>query len=247
MKIHTLGTGHGDASPYHLSSATLLEVDNRFYLIDCADGTEGMLIQRGVDAAQLTAVFVTHLHLDHTAGLPAIMKRRIKYRKHFPDTRTTYVLPDRNAFAILEQWIAINGYPDTGHLVFQDASDGYSDEVLEMIAYPNRHLASVKGNSFSFLFKAARKKLFFTGDLSPDFSDFSFDIADGCDLVICELTHFPLETALPILSKLRIGRLLFNHLGKVAQSEQGRKRILSQLEELPYPAEIASDGSVWEI
>ena len=90
MKIITLGTGHGSATATHMSSITFLECGGRSYLVDCADGTDAVMMQKNLNPSELSAVFITHLHLDHTGGLPVIMKRNLKEE----GSRMTIVLPD---------------------------------------------------------------------------------------------------------------------------------------------------------
>ena len=40
MKLIFLGTGHGSATPTHISSVTCLEAAGNSYLVDCADGAD---------------------------------------------------------------------------------------------------------------------------------------------------------------------------------------------------------------
>ncbi|MGH2898567.1 MAG: MBL fold metallo-hydrolase, partial [Solirubrobacteraceae bacterium] len=42
-------------------------------LIDCGEGTQRQLV-RSVGLADLTDVFLTHLHADHWLGLPGMLK-----------------------------------------------------------------------------------------------------------------------------------------------------------------------------
>ena len=78
MKIITLGTGHGSATATNMSSATYLQCGDKTYLVDCADGTDFAMMQKHLVPSAISAVFITHLHLDHTGGLPVMMKRMLK-------------------------------------------------------------------------------------------------------------------------------------------------------------------------
>ncbi|MBD0837494.1 MBL fold metallo-hydrolase [Streptomyces sp. TRM68416] len=69
-----LGTSGGPV-PMHgrAGIASALVVDGRAYLVDCGPGTFGRYAQAWLTAAQLTAVFVTHLHSDHLSDLYALL------------------------------------------------------------------------------------------------------------------------------------------------------------------------------
>lgn len=78
MKLVLLGCGHGTATSDFASTSMLLEAENKYYLIDAADGTAHKLIKRGLTPARLSAVMITHMHLDHTAGLSEVIRLRMK-------------------------------------------------------------------------------------------------------------------------------------------------------------------------
>jgi ribonuclease BN (tRNA processing enzyme) len=54
-----------------ISSA--LAVDGRVFVIDCGRGSPSAYIDAGLDFAGLHAVFLTHLHADHTGDLPGML------------------------------------------------------------------------------------------------------------------------------------------------------------------------------
>jgi ribonuclease BN (tRNA processing enzyme) len=54
-----------------ISSA--LVVDDRVFVIDCGRGSPSAFVDAGLDFARLEAVFLTHLHADHTGDLPGML------------------------------------------------------------------------------------------------------------------------------------------------------------------------------
>ena len=72
MKIQFIG-----AAQEVTGSCTLLEVNDRYYLVDCG-------MEQGIDvfqnvalpipAGQIDAVFLTHAHIDHSGMLPRLYK-----------------------------------------------------------------------------------------------------------------------------------------------------------------------------
>ena len=72
MKIQFIG-----AAQEVTGSCTLLEVNDRFYLVDCGM-EQGVDVFQNVDlpvpAGQIDAVFLTHAHIDHSGMLPRLYK-----------------------------------------------------------------------------------------------------------------------------------------------------------------------------
>jgi ribonuclease BN (tRNA processing enzyme) len=54
-----------------ISSALI--VDERVYVIDCGRGSPSAFVDAGLDFSRLSAVFLTHLHADHTGDLPGMI------------------------------------------------------------------------------------------------------------------------------------------------------------------------------
>jgi ribonuclease Z len=73
VKVTVLGTGtpypHGDRS----GPAVLVEAAGKKLLFDCGRGVVIRLGQAGVQANDIDAVFLTHLHSDHVVGLPDLL------------------------------------------------------------------------------------------------------------------------------------------------------------------------------
>lgn len=73
MAVVTLGTAAGPAirGPRN-GIATAVVVDGNLYLVDCGLGTARQATTAGLTMDKLQAVFLTHLHSDHIAELPAL-------------------------------------------------------------------------------------------------------------------------------------------------------------------------------
>lgn len=70
FKVTILGTGTPDPNPERFNAAILVEAGGKRLMVDCGRGTVTRLAQAGVDPAKIDGVFITHLHYDHTVGLP---------------------------------------------------------------------------------------------------------------------------------------------------------------------------------
>ena len=247
MKLVLLGCGHGTATAEFASTSMLLETENKYYLIDAADGTAHKLIKRGLSPAQLSAVMITHMHLDHTAGLSEVIRLRMKGEKNYQDISPCYLLADPASADILRSWISINGYKGAENLNFAAVENGFADSALKMRSVKTGHLMPASDKSFSLIVEAENKKIFFSGDLRSDFSDFSLADADGSDLAVVELTHYPIAKAIPFLEKIKVGKLVFNHRGGYYQQNEGIAATLEACAGLPYPVVLGTDGMEIEI
>lgn len=67
-----LGTGSGVSSPRG-PSATALRWDGTTYLFDAGEGTLNRTENSTITLSSITKIFITHLHLDHIFGIPAIL------------------------------------------------------------------------------------------------------------------------------------------------------------------------------
>ena len=73
----TLGTRAGPVpSPTRSQPANLLKANGKNILVDTGDGTAGQLAKLGIPTNAIDAVFISHLHWDHTGGLAAILGLR---------------------------------------------------------------------------------------------------------------------------------------------------------------------------
>ena len=252
IKISLLGTSHGDPTVTRLQSSTVIEVDGHFYLIDAGEGALRSLIQRGIGPENIEGIFITHMHLDHTGGLPEVLELGRKYRHRKPEVDPFVLLPDPEAGKVLCAWQKINNSQNVESQRIESYTTGviFDDGLLKVEAYPTRHLDWVNGTSprsYSFRLTVREKRIFFTGDLYRDFSDFAFDAANGCDVLISELVHFPPEAALSLLNGIKIGRLVFHHLGNRWQTQEGEQEILRLFGDVSYPVTVGYDGYSFEV
>lgn len=249
MQLTFLGTGHGDPNLRRFNAATLLQSNGNNYLLDAGDAAATSLIRYGKMPSELSALFVSHLHDDHVGGILCIVKSALKYREKFPDKKLQIFLPEKRSVKPLENFLG---------LFFSESSlaeiplnaytsgDFYHDEVLKMRAIATGHLPMNdcgEARSFAWQIKAEGKTLLMTNDLASDFSDFpdtgKEQFFDG---VICELTHFNLKTALPVIENLQCGKLIFTHVYDFYDSPAGLEIIDLVKKKVSFPVIIAEDG-----
>jgi len=70
IRVTLLGTGRPDPVLDRFGPSTLVEAGGETILFDCGRGASQRLWQLGIPLSRVGAVVLTHLHSDHTVGLP---------------------------------------------------------------------------------------------------------------------------------------------------------------------------------
>lgn len=201
----TLGTRAGPVpSPTRSQPANLLVADAKNILVDVGDGTAGRLIQVGVPTNQLDAVFISHLHWDHTGGLAAILGLRVQTSASSP---LIIYGPPGAAEMVAGLLASMEPGNTAGYGVPGAPRPSLSDitEVIELrdgdvIDYAGMSV-SVRNNthysfapesglaerfeSLSFRFDLPGRSIVYTGDTGP--STAVEELAQGADLLVAEM------------------------------------------------------------
>jgi ribonuclease Z len=125
-----LGTGTPRPDPAASGPATAIVVGRRVFLVDAGAGVMRQVAAAGLPIDGVTALFVTHLHSDHTMGYPDliltswVMGRRTPLEAYGPRGL------DRMTHHLLQAWsedidIRINGLE-------QESATGYQVHVHEI-------------------------------------------------------------------------------------------------------------------
>ncbi len=69
FRVHILGCGSALPTLKHNSSAQVVEVRGKLFLVDCGEGTQVLLRRSRISFTKIQAVFISHLHGDHCFGL----------------------------------------------------------------------------------------------------------------------------------------------------------------------------------
>lgn len=69
MELIVLGSGTAEPHPHRSSSAYWLDTGGGSVLLDCSAPSVHRMVQEGLDWADLDAIWISHFHLDHCAGV----------------------------------------------------------------------------------------------------------------------------------------------------------------------------------
>ena len=247
--ITTLGTSHGSPTRERYNTSTLIEIPGADgFLVDAGTPVLASLVRKGFPIGNLKAIFITHMHEDHFGGLPDILKEWVK--KGPRDKRLTICLPEPEAmetiFAFTElahQKIHREMFDIRG--ITPDSTICLSELAVNAISTDHFSMAGQNYPSYALICEIFGRKILLTGDLNRDFHD--FPVGTEADIAFCELTHYQLEKALPTFSREKFGRLVFTHIGNAWHGAEAEARFRDFVSILPYPAEIAHDGDVFEL
>jgi len=75
MKFEVTILGSSSATPIFNRNPTsqALNINERLYLIDCAEGTQQQMLRFGIKSTRIEYIFISHLHGDHYLGLVGLL------------------------------------------------------------------------------------------------------------------------------------------------------------------------------
>ena len=201
----TLGTMSGPLpGATRQQPANLLHNAEQKILVDCGDGATDQLRKAGVPVGAVDTVVISHLHVDHTAGLFGLIGRR---RQAMVRGTIAVYGPPGTRQAVAEIQAAVGRLadlagrnPDFARLPattveVTEISDGDRFRVgpVTVIAATNSHYGFEPGTSeatwfqsLSYRFEMADRSIVYTGDTGP--SRNVERLAQDADLLVSEIT-----------------------------------------------------------
>ncbi|MBR5152792.1 MAG: MBL fold metallo-hydrolase [Clostridia bacterium] len=242
MKLTFWGTSHGLPEKGRYCTCTMLEVGDNIYFIDAGAPLADIMVNHDIPYERVKAIFITHAHLDHSSGLPVFIGMQKWFKR---DCDTGYYLPDEFLYNGLHPFFTDRPEESNTKIhphVYQKGVF-YDDGVIQVEAIPTQHMSNINRLTYAFKVTAGDKSLIFTGDLSDEFQDFP-EVAskENFDAVVCELTHFSIESAIPKLNAAKTKKMIFNHVrdDKIALLKESNDK-------LNFSYTITNDGDIIEV
>lgn len=192
-RIILLGTGTPNPNPERSGPATAIVVNGTPYLVDFGPGVIRRAAAAGIPPRTIRHAFATHLHSDHTVGLPDIIFSTWTMGRDAP--LELYGPPGTKAMAehIHKAWeqdidIRLNGLEPAntdGHKVnAHDVLPGlvYEDENVKVTAFQIDH--GSWEHAYGYRFETADRTIVISGDTT--YSQNLIQHAQGADVLIHE-------------------------------------------------------------
>ncbi len=229
-RIIILGSGTCVPSLSRSPCSFLLQTGGRHLLFDCGPGVMRRLLETGVTIFDISHIFLSHFHPDHTGELASLLFA-LKYPAPTNQTQPLTVVAGNGFKAFFERlkgvygdWIVLP--PDRFNVVELDThqADSRAFEGFTVTSMPVAH----GPESIAYrIVDADGKAVVYSGD--TDVCDGLTAIAADADLMIC-------ESAFPDSQKVD-GHLTPSLAGKIAQKARVKQLILTHF----YPACESTD------
>lgn len=201
MRVTILGSGTPRPDINRFSQSILVEAGDEKLLFDAGRGATVRLSQAGINIKDINKIFLTHLHSDHTLGLPDLIMTGWIYQrsqelqifgpvgtkdfvKHiklafFEDIKIRTVAPENHTLVGLS----------TSTVEIQEGLV-YKKNGVEVIAFRVDHGGGVE-HAFGYKIIYNKKVVVISGD--TNYSDNLIKYAKNCDLLIHEIADAPLK------------------------------------------------------
>ncbi len=193
-RVILLGTGNPNPEPERMGPASAVVSGDRVYIVDCGPGVVRRAAQAGITMQQITRAFVTHLHSDHTIGLPdliftpAVTGRTESLELYGPPGLRLMASHIMRAYA-QDMRIRLHGLepavPQAYIVHAHDVKPGeiYRDDAVRVTAFAVRH-GSWK-YAYGYRFEAKDKTIVFSGDTT--YTEAVAQACAGCDILVHEV------------------------------------------------------------
>lgn len=218
LKVTLLGTGYPQPRMDRFGPSILVEAGKEKMLFDCGRGAAQRLEQTGVAFADVSALFLTHLHSDHIVGIPDfwlsgwIQGRKVPFRVWGPagTKRMMAHLNEAYEFDIHIRRDVDEKLPGQGAAVeAKDIEQGvvYENKGVKVTAFAVDH-GPVKP-AFGYRVDFAGHSVVLSGDTR--FSENLIRFAQGTDVLIHEVIEPEAFRTTTAFSPERVGIVVAHH------------------------------------
>ena len=158
MKLTILGCYAATPRTFTNPTSQILEIKNRIFLIDCAEGTQVQLRKNKIRFSKINHIFISHLHGDHFFGLIGLVSTFTLLNR----TTDLHIYGPKGIQEIIKLQLRLsNSWTNYGlffhELESNDSEVIFEDEKVLVKTIPLKH--RVYTNGFLFQEKTGDRKL----------------------------------------------------------------------------------------
>lgn len=185
IKLTILGFNSAVPTAYSNPTSQLLNIAERYFLIDCGEGTQVQLRKSKAKFNRINHIFISHLHGDHVFGLIGLISTLQLLGRDIPLT----IFGPMGIKEFIMTQLRFTESVCSFELIFHELSSKkseliYEDALVEVVTIPLNHRVYTNGYLFREKIKARRLNM----DAIEEFSEIEIcdfqNIKNGKDYVL---------------------------------------------------------------
>jgi ribonuclease Z len=241
-----IGTGYPRPDASHAAACTAIVAGDRWFVVDAGRGATLRIAGTDLRYDQLRGVFLTHLHSDHTAGLPDLFATSWQFgrkaaplqlygpagTKRLADAMLEFFHDDIHIRRDLQEKLPAGGATIQTHIVREGVV--YDDGVVRVTAFEVDHKPVEP--AFGYRFDSGGKSIVVSGDTRPNPNLVKY--AKGADILVMEAylpEHFLKVDSPEVAKKLMAYHTRAEEAGDMATAAGVKTLVLTHL--IPANAE----------
>jgi ribonuclease Z len=240
LEVLLLGTGYPRPDPERAGPSTVIVAGDRWFVVDAGRGATMRIAATDLKYASLRGVFLTHLHSDHTAGLPDLFNTSWQFgRKSVPlelyGPRGTKKLADAMLLFFSEdihlRRDLLEKHPAAGatirtHVVREGIVYDDGDVTVTAFAVDHRPVR----DAFGYRFESGGSTIVVSGDTRP--TENLVKHAKGADILVLEAylpEHFDKVDSPAVAARLKSYHTSAEEAGELAARAGVKTLVLTHL------------------
>lgn len=206
FRVVTIGSGVPTLDKHRASPATLVQFKDKYFLVDIGPSSVARMMDIGIHPQNLTNLFITHEHQDHTGDFNAFLisgwglptgRRKLELvgptvQKFYDNTIDLYELDLKGRCHLFTR----NGIFDNVNI--SDLKEGthvFEIDGVKITALPVSHIDFFP--CYAYKFEADGESVVVTGDLiyTPEVMEFS----RGCTILVVDGNQYSAFSQIPFL------------------------------------------------
>jgi len=240
LEVLLIGTGYPRPDPERAGPSTAIVAGDKWFVVDAGRGATMRIAATKLQYANLRGVFLTHLHSDHTAGLPDLFNTSWQFgRKSVPlelyGPRGTKKLANAMLLFFAEdihlRRDLLEKHPAAGATIrTHDVAEGvvYDDGEVKVTAFAVDH-RPVR-DAFGYRFESGGQTVVVSGDTRP--SENLVKYAKNADILVLEAylpEHFDKVDSPAVAARLKSYHTSAEEAGEIAARAGVKTLVLTHL------------------